>query len=197
MKILVLDNYDSFTFNLVHILRHLGYGKTMDVIRNDHMTVADVAKYDKVVFSPGPGIPDEAGIMKQVITEYATSKSMIGVCLGHQGIGEVFGAKLYNMPIVRHGVTAEVEVLDDSERLFHDLPGKFQVCLYHSWAVEESSIPSSLAVTARDEHGTVMGLQHKSYDIRGVQFHPEKSQQDGLKLLGAFNNLPNKTEAAA
>lgn len=184
MKILVLDNYDSFTFNLVHILRHLGHGKSMDVIRNDHISVEEVKSYDKILFSPGPGIPDEAGIMKDVIGEYAGTKSMMGVCLGHQGIGEVFGATLFNMPVVRHGVTTQIEVLDSSEKLFHELPDTFQVCLYHSWAIEEKSVPPELAITARDEHGTVMGLQHKTYDIRGLQFHPESIlTEGGIKMM--------------
>lgn len=184
MKILVLDNYDSFTYNLVHIIRQLGYGDHMKVIRNNHMEVEEVSDYDKILFSPGPGIPDEAGIMKEVIHAYAATKSMLGVCLGHQGIGEVFGAQLYNMPVVRHGVTARVEVISDDEILFNAIPHAFHVCLYHSWAIREDSIPESLRITARDEHGAVMGIGHNLYDIRGVQFHPESIlTEHGIKMI--------------
>src|SRR5688572_13548741 len=138
MKILVLDNYDSFTYNLVHIIRALGH--TLDVYRNDKITVEEVKKYDKILLSPGPGIPDEAGIMKQVIHEYGPSKSILGVCLGHQGIGEVYGAKLFNIPKVLHGVTSTVEVKDREEYLFNGVTDTFQATHYHSWAVLSDSI---------------------------------------------------------
>jgi anthranilate synthase component II len=171
MKILVLDNYDSFTYNLVHIIRALHY--PLDVIRNDKMSIEDVARYDKILLSPGPGIPDEAGIMKDVIREYAPTKSILGVCLGHQGIGEVFGATLFNIPKVLHGVTSTTEVIDADEYIFNGVPTRFQATHYHSWAVKPETINGDLKVTATNNEGLVMGLRHKRYDVRGVQFHPE------------------------
>ena len=171
MKILVLDNYDSFTYNLVHILRALGHKP--DVIRNDKIPVEAVAAYDKILLSPGPGIPDEAGIMKQVIEHYASSKSILGICLGHQGIAEVFGAKLYNIPKVLHGVTSKSTVLDQEEYLFKEVVSPFQATHYHSWAVVPESLPQALKVTAVNTEGLIMGLRHTRYDVRGLQFHPE------------------------
>jgi anthranilate synthase component II len=170
-KILVLDNYDSFTYNLVHIIRALGY--PMDIFRNDKITLEEVKKYDKILLSPGPGIPEEAGIMKPVIDAYGSTKSILGVCLGHQGIAEVYGARLFNIPKVLHGVTSEVEVKDEADYLFRGIPQKFQATHYHSWAVVLETINGSLKVTAVNEEGLVMGLGHEKYDVKGVQFHPE------------------------
>lgn len=171
MKILVLDNYDSFTYNLVHIIRALGHQP--DIYRNDKISVEDVKKYDKIMLSPGPGIPDEAGIMKQVIKTYGASKSILGVCLGHQGIGEVYGAKLYNIPKVLHGVTSTVEVKDRTDYMFKDVSDKFQATHYHSWAVLPESFTPDLKITAVNDEGLVMALSHVKYDVKGVQFHPE------------------------
>jgi anthranilate synthase component 2 len=171
MKILVLDNYDSFTYNLVHIIRALGY--EVDIFRNDKIGVEDVKKYDKILLSPGPGIPDEAGIMKQVVKEYGPSKSILGICLGHQGIGEVYGAKLFNIPKVLHGVTSISTISDRDEYLFSGVPDTFQATHYHSWAVLPESIPSDLKVTAANGEGLIMGLRHVKYDVKGLQFHPE------------------------
>jgi anthranilate synthase component 2 len=171
MKILVLDNYDSFTYNLVHIIRELGFA--MDIFRNDKIAIEDVKQYDKILFSPGPGIPDEAGIMKQVVKQYGSSKSILGVCLGHQGIAEVYGARLYNIPKVLHGVTSRAMVIDKSEKLFQGVPESFEATHYHSWAVVPESIPEELTVTAVNKEGLVMALTHKKYDVRGLQFHPE------------------------
>jgi anthranilate synthase component II len=174
MKILVLDNYDSFTYNLVHILRELGYDEQMDIYRNDKISLEDVDRYDKILLSPGPGIPQEAGIMMDVIKTYAPKKSILGVCLGHQGIAEAFQAKLYNMPTVLHGYADKVRLEDESEYLFKAIPQEFNVCRYHSWAVEAASVNKDvLIVTARDPKGEVMGLRHREYDVHGVQFHPE------------------------
>ena len=184
MKILVLDNYDSFTYNLVHILRHLGYSDVMDIYRNDQLSVEQAGSYDKILFSPGPGVPDEAGIMKEVIRTYAGSKSMLGVCLGHQAIAEVFGAALYNMDDVRHGLTTQLTVKDRDERLFRGLADSFQVCLYHSWAVVKDTVNNSLVVTAEDSDGIIMGIRHREYDIHGVQFHPESIlTEGGIEML--------------
>jgi anthranilate synthase component 2 len=174
MKILVLDNYDSFTYNLVHMLRELGYGEQMDVFRNDKISLEAVAEYDKILLSPGPGIPREAGIMMDLIRTYAPKKSILGVCLGHQGIAEAFQAKLYNMPTVLHGYADKVKLEDGEEYLFQGIPREFSVCRYHSWAVEAHSVNQDvLIVTARDPRGEVMGLRHREYDVHGVQFHPE------------------------
>lgn len=171
MKILVLDNYDSFTYNLVHIIRESGYG--VDVFRNDKISLEEVGQYDKILLSPGPGIPDEAGIMKQVIKTYGPTKSILGICLGHQGIAEVYGASLFNIPHVLHGVTSESEIKDEKEYLFNGVASGFQATHYHSWAVLPETVTSELVVTAINTEGLIMGLRHISYDVRGVQFHPE------------------------
>jgi anthranilate synthase component II len=171
MKILVLDNYDSFTYNLVYILRESGYKP--DVIRNDKISVEAVRQYDKILLSPGPGLPSEAGILQDLVREYAPTKSIIGVCLGHQGIGEVFGAMLENLGDVLHGVAHQARVLDREEHLFDGLPDDLMVGRYHSWSVVRESIPADLRITAEDEEGRVMGLRHARFDVRGVQFHPE------------------------
>lgn len=182
MKILVLDNYDSFTYNLVHIIRGLGYA--MDIYRNDKIPLGEIQKYDKILLSPGPGIPDEAGIMKAVIKMYAPSKSILGICLGHQGIGEVFGATLFNIPKVLHGVTSTAEVCDRDEYLFRDVPASFQATHYHSWAVVPETINGALKVTAINEEGLVMGLRHTTFDVKGLQFHPESIMTpEGPKMI--------------
>jgi anthranilate synthase component II len=171
MKILVLDNYDSFVYNLVYILKDLGH--QVEVHRNDKISLEAVAAYDKILLSPGPGIPEEAGIMLALIKEYAASKSIFGVCLGHQAIGEAFGAKLHNMGEVLHGVTTPCHVTDPTERLFTGLPSTFEVCRYHSWTVVRDTMPAQLKVTAEDPNGYVMAEAHTTFDVRGVQFHPE------------------------
>jgi anthranilate synthase component 2 len=171
MKILILDNYDSFTYNLAHIIRQLRY--EYEVHRNDKITLEEVDRFDKILLSPGPGIPDDAGIMKDVIKRYGQSKSILGVCLGHQGIAEVYGGSLYNIPKVLHGVTSTAKVLDKEENLFQNLPASFQVTHYHSWVVLPGSLPSELKVTAENEDGLIMGIRHTKHDVRGVQFHPE------------------------
>jgi anthranilate synthase component 2 len=182
MKILVLDNYDSFTYNLVHIVRALGYA--MDIYRNDKMALEDVKKYDKILLSPGPGIPDEAGIMKKVVKEYGPTKSILGICLGHQGIGEVYGASLFNIPKVLHGVTSTAEVTDKEEYLFKGVPETFQATHYHSWAVVPETINGDLKVTAVNNEGLVMGLRHKKFDVKGLQFHPESIMTpEGPKMI--------------
>lgn len=185
MKILVLDNYDSFTYNLVHILRELEVGEQMDVIRNDKISVKDVDQYDKILLSPGPGIPSEAGIMMEVIKKYAPTKSILGICLGHQGIAETFGAELYNMPLVLHGYGDKVFIEDEEEYLFDGLPKSFGVCRYHSWAVVADSMNDDLVVTARDIKGEIMGLRHRRYDVKGLQFHPESIlTEHGKEMIG-------------
>ncbi|PWJ55289.1 anthranilate synthase component 2 [Dyadobacter jejuensis] len=182
MKILVLDNYDSFTYNLVYILRELH--DQVDIVRNDKITLEEVGQYDKILLSPGPGIPSEAGIMQDVIRHYGPTKSILGVCLGHQGIGEVYGATLQNMSEVLHGVSDLAIITDPAERLFQGLPDTIKVGRYHSWTVLPESFTDQLKITAVDEQGRVMALAHAQYDVRGVQFHPESVLTDhGKKML--------------
>ena len=182
MKILVLDNYDSFVYNLVYILKELG--GDVEVFRNDKIALEAVAQYDKILLSPGPGIPEEAGIMLDLIKEYAPTKSIFGVCLGHQAIGEAFGAKLHNMGEVLHGVTTKCIIKDEKELLFQGIPKEFDVCRYHSWTVVPETMPKDLKITALDEKGYVMAEAHQKYDVRGVQFHPEAYlTQHGVKMV--------------
>ncbi len=171
MKILVFDNYDSFTYNLVHLVNKIMPGCT-DVFRNDEIPLEKIAAYDKIILSPGPGIPSEAGLLLPLIKEYASSKSILGVCLGHQGIGEAFGGKLVNLSTVYHGVSTRC-VATREDDLYKNLPKEFDVGRYHSWIVSEEQFPAELEITARDEHGMIMGLRHRQFDVQGVQFHPE------------------------
>ena len=170
MRILVLDNYDSFTYNLVHILRDLGHSP--DVVRNDRITVAEASAYDKLLLSPGPGLPADAGIMPELIRTCAPSHSIFGVCLGLQGIAEAFGGQLFNLPDVLHGVTSVMQVDSRDNRIFRGLPEKIRVTHYHSWAVHTDHVPPDMQVTARSGN-TIMALSHKTFDVHGVQFHPE------------------------
>jgi len=187
MKLLVLDNYDSFTYNLVYILRELGHRP--DVVRNDKIALADVAQYDKIMLSPGPGLPSEAGMMQDLVKEYGSTKSILGICLGHQGIGEVYGATLENLGDVLHGVAHRTTVTDRSERLFADIPDELTVGRYHSWTVVPSSMPAELRTTAVDEHGRVMALAHTRYDVRGLQFHPESVlTENGVQMIKNWLN---------
>lgn len=181
-NVLVLDNYDSFVYNLVYLLKELG--AHVDVFRNDKITLEEVGKYDQILLSPGPGIPSEAGIMMELLKEYKSTKKILGVCLGHQAIAEAFGSELQNMGEVLHGVTTECQVLDPAERLFLDIPARFEVCRYHSWTVIPGSMPSDLKITAQDDTGYVLAEAHQQYDVRGVQFHPEAYlTQHGLQMI--------------
>lgn len=171
MKILVLDNYDSFTYNLVYIIRSLGYVGQMEIFRNDKISLEEVALYDKILLSPGPGVPSEAGIMPDLIKEYATSKDILGICLGHQAIAEAFGGTLTNLTEVVHGLASEVKV--EKDLLFEGLPEIFKIGRYHSWVINSSTLPKALEVIAKTSDGQIMGLRHKTYAIRGLQFHPE------------------------
>ncbi len=177
MKILVLDNYDSFTYNLVHQIKALGYND-VDVIRNDKIPLEEIKRYDKILLSPGPGIPSEAGILQDLIREYAPTKSIFGVCLGHQAIGEVFGGTLSNLSRVFHGIAIKTTVLGD-DMLFNGMPKDFMTGRYHSWVVKREGFPSDLEITAEDDVKEIMALQHKKYDVRGVQFHPESILTEG------------------
>jgi anthranilate synthase component 2 len=186
-RILVFDNYDSFTYNLVHLVEKIT-GEKVDVYRNDKIALAEVAAYDKIILSPGPGIPEEAGLLLPLIKEYAPTKSILGVCLGHQAIAEAFGGKLTNLSTVFHGVATPVTRVSHPHRVAHPvlegLPETFEAGRYHSWIVSDENFPEELEVTARDEHGYIMGLQHKRFDVQGVQFHPESVlTPDGGKIL--------------
>lgn len=169
-KVLVIDNYDSFTYNLVHYLEDLNCDVT--VVRNDKLNLEDVEPFDKIVLSPGPGIPDEAGLLKPIIERYAPSKSILGVCLGQQAIGEVFGGSLINLDDVYHGVATKVTICVDDETLFNGMEKNIEVGRYHSWVVNPN-LPDCLEATSFDENGQVMSLRHREYDVRGVQYHPE------------------------
>ena len=173
MKILVFDNYDSFTYNLVHLVEKITHGK-VDVVRNDELPLEKAAAYDKIILSPGPGIPSEAGLLLPLIREYASRKSILGVCLGHQAIGEAFGGTLVNLSSVYHGVATMINIEREVESpLFRGLPSELEVGRYHSWVVSDENFPDELEITARDENNYIMALQHKRYDVQGVQFHPE------------------------
>ncbi|MEQ8626886.1 aminodeoxychorismate/anthranilate synthase component II [Ekhidna sp.] len=182
MKVLVIDNYDSFTYNLVHILRELGIEESMRVVRNDQFELNEVESFDHILLSPGPGLPREAGLMPKVIDQYAPTKNILGVCLGHQAIGEAFGAKLLNLPQVFHGMVTPVEITENDE-LFKGLPTKFNVCRYHSWVIEKGTLPKSIKVTSVAENGNIMSIKHEQYDVRGVQFHPESIMTEYGKQL--------------
>jgi len=172
MKILLLDNYDSFTYNLLHILEELG--ADVEVHRNDKITLEEVDRFDKILLSPGPGIPEEAGILLPLIRKYAPSKDILGVCLGEQAIGEAFGAKLINLTHVHHGVSSDIRVTVKDESLFSQLGKNFIAGRYHSWAVSREDFPDCLEITAEDtEEKQIMALRHKEYNVRGIQFHPE------------------------
>lgn len=176
MKILVFDNYDSFTYNLVHLVEKITHIKA-EVYRNDQIPLEKVKDFDKIILSPGPGIPEEAGLLLPLIKEYAATKSILGVCLGHQAIGQAFGGTLVNLSTVYHGVATPVKVKSGKSKvksfLFNGLPDLIEVGRYHSWVVSTENFPAELEVTAEDENGMIMALQHKIYDIQGVQFHPE------------------------
>lgn len=185
-KVLVIDNYDSFTYNLVHYLKDLDCEVT--VIRNDKLTLRDVEPFNKIVLSPGPGIPEEAGLLKSIIEKYAPTKSILGVCLGQQAIGEVFGAKLINLDTVYHGVANKINITVNDESLFNGLDREIKVGRYHSWVVDKD-LPKELEATSFDENGEVMSLRHKVYDVKGVQFHPESVlTPNGKKILENWVN---------
>lgn len=185
-KVLVIDNYDSFTYNLVHYLEDLDCEVT--VKRNDKLTLEEVDNFNKIVLSPGPGIPDEAGLLKDIIKTYAPTKSILGVCLGQQAIGEVFGGTLENLDTVFHGVATNITLSVDDEILFEGLDKTFEVGRYHSWVVK-TNLPDSLEATSFDENGQIMSLRHKVYDVKGVQYHPESVlTPDGKRILKNWVN---------
>ncbi|MEL7021116.1 MAG: aminodeoxychorismate/anthranilate synthase component II [Bacteroidota bacterium] len=183
MKILVIDNYDSFTYNLVQYLMEITGQDNIDVFRNDEISVEQVGEYDTIILSPGPGIPSEAGIMPEVIRAYADKKNILGVCLGHQAIGEAFGGQLDNLERVYHGIETPMYVTDQEEVLFRNIPQEFSAGRYHSWIVKSEDLPEELEVTAKDIDGTIMAFRHKQYNVRGVQFHPESVMTEHGKTM--------------
>jgi len=186
MKIAMIDNYDSFTYNLVHLAKELGAEVT--VYRNDRFALGDLAGFDKIMLSPGPGIPSEAGLLLEVIRTYAGTKPMLGICLGEQAMGEVFGGTLVNLSEVFHGVQTPCRIISD-DYIFEGLPREIAVGRYHSWVVDAGSMPSCLEVTAVSEEGQVMALRHREFDLHGIQFHPESVlTPDGARMLGNWIN---------
>ncbi len=186
MKTVIIDNYDSFTFNLAHLLKELG--AEVDVVRNDQFELGTLERYDKIVLSPGPGIPSEAGLLLDVIRTYAGRKPMLGVCLGHQAIGEVFGAKLENLAEVYHGVATDCEHFSN-DPIFNGMPRHFEVGRYHSWVVSKDGLPDCLEVTATSPDGNIMALRHKRYPVHGIQFHPESVLTPlGRQIVGNWLN---------
>jgi len=186
MKILILDNYDSFTYNLVQYIQEI-LGQKVDVARNDAISLDAVDAYDTIVLSPGPGVPEQAGIMPALIRRYAPTKAILGVCLGHQAIGEAFGGQLENLSRVFHGVDTPVQVTDAEEPLFRAIDPVFRAGRYHSWVVQRRNLPESLIVTAEDEAGVIMAFRHAEYNVRGVQFHPESMMtRVGMQILENF-----------
>lgn len=170
-KVVVIDNYDSFTYNLVHLINELGWEAV--VIRNDKFAIDDLAQYHKILLSPGPGIPNEAGLLLAVIKTYAADKSILGICLGQQAIAEAFGGSLLNLGRPMHGIATPIQVVEPAEVMFKNCPAEISVGRYHSWVVDPATIPDCLEITAVDNEGQVMALRHQKYDVRGLQFHPE------------------------
>lgn len=171
MRLLVLDNYDSFTYNLTHLVEKVS-DIPFDVIKNDRISIAEIERYDLILLSPGPGLPSEAGIMPELLKVYQSGKSILGVCLGMQAIGETFGGTLKNLETVYHGVATPITLVNE-DRIFKNCPNRFLAGRYHSWVVDQDQLPSNLIVTARDANGYIMALKHTHLDVRGVQFHPE------------------------
>ena len=191
MKILVFDNYDSFTYNLVHLVEKITNEK-VSVFRNDEISLEEVKAYDKIILSPGPGIPEEAGLLLALIKEYAATKSILGVCLGHQAIGEAFGGTLINLDKVYHGVATPINILNEEAPILKGLGKQIEVGRYHSWILSKDNFPEDLEITAADENGYIMALQHKTFDVQGVQFHPESVLTPiGEKLMRNWLNRPS------
>lgn len=188
-KILVIDNYDSFTYNLVHYIMQLTHVKP-DVFRNDTIDIDEVQHYDKILISPGPGIPVEAGICLDLIRTYASEKSILGICLGHQAIGEAFGGTLTNLPEVFHGMATPIHITGSDEPLFAGIPPQISGGRYHSWVVNRSTLPACFKITCEDEKGMIMGISHTRFDVRGLQFHPESVlTEHGLEIIGNWLSL--------
>lgn len=187
MKIVIIDNYDSFTYNLSHLVKELGASVT--VVRNDRFRLDELEPYDRIILSPGPGIPSEAGLLMDVIRHYAGRKPMLGVCLGHQAIAEVFGGQLINLQDVCHGIQTEGTQLGN-DPMFADLPSRIKMGRYHSWVVDRETLPECLEVTAQTDDGQIMALRHREMNIHGIQFHPESIlTPDGATIVGNWMHL--------
>jgi len=185
-KILIIDNYDSFTYNLVQYVKELTQAP-VDVFRNDAIDLAKLEDYDTIIFSPGPGLPQDSGIMIDAIKQYAPHKKILGVCLGHQAIGMAFGSKLHNLKKVYHGVKTPVEITDQKDEIFKEIPKITEVGRYHSWVIEPGSIPEDLQVTAQTDDGQIMAVKHKKFKVWGLQFHPESIMTDkGKQMIQNF-----------
>jgi anthranilate synthase component II len=183
MRVLIVDNYDSFTYNLFQLLRESGCND-ISVIKNDRVVLEDLKAFDKIVFSPGPGIPNEAPIMGDIIAEFHHNKSILGVCLGHQAIGCFYGARLVNLSEPQHGISSHLKITDADENLFHGISAGIRVGRYHSWVIEEASLPDCLKVTSKSVDNYIMSVAHCLYDIRGMQFHPESYiTTNGIKMI--------------
>jgi anthranilate synthase component 2 len=191
MKILIFDNYDSFTYNLVHLVKELGY-RDVTVLRNNKVTLDEIEPFDSIILSPGPGIPAEAGLLLPLIRRFASSKSILGVCLGHQAIAEAFGGKLINLQDVYHGVATPVKIVV-RHRIFTGLPETLETGRYHSWIVDGNAFPDELEITALDEEGHIMALKHKQFDVHGVQFHPESVlTPHGKEMMAQFLKMERR-----
>ena len=193
MKILIFDNYDSFTYNLVHVVEKIIHGK-VDVYRNDKISLEKINDYDKIILSPGPGLPVESGLLLPLIKRYASCKSILGVCLGQQAIAESFGGKLLNLTTVFHGVATKIKIKEDRTPSENDvsksLPNELEAGRYHSWIVSKDHFPDDLEIIAEDENGFIMALRHKTFDVQGVQFHPESVLTPmGEKIMRNWLNL--------
>jgi anthranilate synthase component II len=187
-KILVIDNYDSFTYNLVYYIEELT-GIRPTVFRNDEISMEAVGGYDKILLSPGPGVPVDAGIIIPLIKTYAPSKSILGICLGHQAVGEAFGGELLNLSEVFHGVATQINITDSKESLFLNIPKSIVGGRYHSWVVGAENLPECLKITCADENGIIMGISHKTYDVKGLQFHPESVlTEHGMEIIANWIN---------
>ena len=181
MRIVIIDNYDSFTYNLAHLVKELG--AEVEVLRNDQFQIEDLLPYDKIILSPGPGIPSEAGLLLDVIRQYAPIKPILGVCLGHQAIGEYFGGHLTNLSQVFHGVSSTISVTTP-DYIYNELPDHIEVGRYHSWVVDTHAFPDCLEITSVSKEGQIMSLRHRQYDVRGIQYHPESVlTPDGQKII--------------
>ena len=184
MKTVIIDNYDSFTYNLAHLVKELG--AEVDVLRNDKFELEELEKYDKIILSPGPGIPEEAGLLLEVIRTYAGRKPILGVCLGEQAIGQAFGGKLTNLSEVFHGIQTNVKI-KNKDYIFSGLPTEIPVGRYHSWVVDTDGFPEELVITAISSEGQIMALKHREYDVHGIQFHPESVlTPDGKQIVGIW-----------
>jgi anthranilate synthase component II len=189
-KLLIVDNYDSFTYNLVQIVKeHTGWD--VDVIKHDKIKLKSVQEYDKIIFSPGPGVPSDYSILKEIIDVYSANKSILGICLGHQAIVEAFGGKIYNLEKVYHGIKQKINILDLDDYLFKDLPNEIEAGLYHSWAASQDQMPSCLKITVVSSNNIIMAVSHNKYDVKGLQFHPESYMtKTGRQMLFNWLNYP-------